>query len=273
MLLYLFFILIVTTVSIGVILWAGTFFFQGYIYTEPSAGIAWQAPAAAAMLGLGYTIWCLSIAFSAKATPQNIPYDSIFRFTPKEEMQELQGSPAPKIWAIKRSRKKGEETKESEAVLYVRKSGVKPRFHYEDTSIKPRPWQPEGVIAIEMEKPDGAKMRFERIPTAEGGYPEFVSSEGWIMREYEDGPTGLPIKFRFGRMLINLFFNIGHFVAWFLALWVVLRFQWTHALGLAMVMWLAFTLVLLPMILGYSGLVAANRQAPTALLWHAMMVC
>ncbi len=268
MLIYLLLILIVTAVSLTAILWAGTFFFQGYIYTEPSAGIFWQAPATAALLTVGYTIWCLSVAFSTGATPQNIPYDTPLRFTPKEDMHDLNGRPAPKIWAIKGDRKKTGDDRDGERVAYISKRDGPTRFHYEDTSGARRPWQAQNVIAIEIQKPDETKMRFNLVPTEVGGYREFVSPDGWVMREYEEGPTGTPVRFRFTRLLANVFFNAGHLVVWFLGLCLILRFQWGHALGFAVVMWLIVTLVILPMVLGYAGLVAANRQAPTAaLLW------
>jgi len=260
-------ILIVTAVSLTVILWAGTFFFQGYIYTEPSPGIFWQAPAAAALLTLGYTIWCFSIALNSNATGQNLPIDTIFRFSPKEEMPELQGRPAKKIWAIKIDRKKTGDNKDGEIVAYVGKAAIRPQFQYwEDKEIKPHPWHKQDVIAIEIEKPDGTKMRFDLTPTTESDYRQFESRDGWVIREYEEGPTGVPIRFRFGRLLLNLFFNACHFVGWFLGFWVLLRFQWSHALGLAVVLWLIFTLTMLPMMLGYAGSVAANRQPPRSAL-------
>src|SRR3989442_1720314 len=127
--------LIVTAVSLTVILWAGTFFFQGYIYTEPSPGIFWQAPVAAALLTFGYTIWVLAIALPKGATPTNLPYDALHRFSPKEEMHELKDKPAPKIWAIKLDRKKTGDDKDGEVVAYVRKQNPETqRFYYEDTT-------------------------------------------------------------------------------------------------------------------------------------------
>jgi hypothetical protein len=266
---YLLLILIVTAVSLTVILWAGTFFFQGYIYTEPSPGIFWQAPAAAALLTFGYSIWCFSIAFNAAATPQNVPIDTLFRFSPKEEMAELKGRPAQKIWAIKLDRKKTGDNKDGEIVPYELKRDEQGHFIYKDKSMKGHPWHAQDVIAVEIEKPDASKMRFDLIPTPEGGNREFVSKDGWVIIELAPGgPTGGPVKFRFGRLLLNLFFNVFHFVAWFLGLWVLLRFQWTHALGLAVALWLLSTLMVLPMMLDYSGLVAANRQPPrSAAIW------
>lgn len=267
MLTYLLLTLLLTAVCLTVLLWAGTFFFQGYIYTEPSPGIFWQAPVAGILLTIGYTIWTLSIAIPKGSSPQNLPYDALHRFSPKEEMTEWEGKPAPKLWAIKVDRKKTGDDKDGERIEYnlVRDSQVK--FHYEDAKGTHRPWQPSGVIAIELDKKDGSKMRFELTPTEQRDYRQFVSKDGWVIREYEEGPTGLPVKFRWGRWFINLFFNFGHLVMWFVGLWLVLRFQWTHAIGFALILWLIATLIFLPMLLGYAGLVSANRSAPpTALM-------
>jgi hypothetical protein len=265
-LIWLFFILIVTALSLAVVLWAGTFFFQGYIYTQPSAGIFWQAPAAAALLTFGYTVWCLSIALSTGATPQNLPIDTIVRFSPEEQMADLHGRPAARIWSIKKDPKKTGDDKDGERTLYVSKRDSPTKFHYQDESIRPRPWQRQDVIAFEIEIPDKENMRFDLTPTEPGAYRDYVSKEGWTIREYEEGPTGVPVKFGPARFFWNLFFNFGHLVCWFIGLWLLLRFQWAHALGFAVVLWLVATLFILPMMLGYAGLVAANRQSPTALL-------
>ena len=55
----LIFILLITFASLTVILWAGTFFFQGYIYPEPSPGIFLASPAAAFLL----TDWLHDLAY------------------------------------------------------------------------------------------------------------------------------------------------------------------------------------------------------------------
>jgi hypothetical protein len=38
-----------------------------------------------------------------------------------------------------------------------------------------------------------------------------------------------------------------HLIVWFLCLWLLLRFQWGHALGLACVAWLVLTFFLPPL--------------------------
>jgi hypothetical protein len=59
---------------------------------------------------------------------------------------------------------------------------------------------------------------------------------------------------------LNLFFNFGHLIVWFLGLWLLLRFQWGHALGFAVVAWLVMTLTILPMLLSYAGAAASGNQ-------------
>jgi hypothetical protein len=43
-----------------------------------------------------------------------------------------------------------------------------------------------------------------------------------------------------------------------------LRFQWAHALGLAFVIWLVMTLLVLPMLLAYAAEVSQARHAVSA---------
>src|SRR5207248_217340 len=115
-------------------------------------------------------------------------------------------------------------------------------------------------MRFELVRPE-KQGQFDLFSMENANYREFVSSDGWVLHEYEDGPNGIPVKFLFSRLLLNLFFNLGHLFGWFIGLWLLLRFQWTHALGFAVVLWLVFTLIFLPMMLGYAGLVAANRVA------------
>jgi hypothetical protein len=271
--LILVFILLITLVSLIVILWAGTFFFQGYIYTEPSAGIFWQAPAAAFVLTFGYMIWLMTIAFSSEATKTNIPVNVFYKFTPNEDML---AKPAEKIWAIKAPRKGTEGAeKEGDRVLYTLKTtgydGQRPVRKYKDG--QDNPWSSKDVNAIEIEtavdasKPDEkTKMRFDLTPSGVDDYRMYVGPSGWSIREWtkEGQPSGLPERFRFTRLLLNVFFNLAHLVGWFIVLWAILRFQWSHALGFALVMWLAVTLTVLPMMLFYAAETAEGRRLRTA---------
>ena len=80
-------------------------------------------------------------------------------------------------------------------------------------------------------------------------YNRFVTADGWVMTVFETGPTGRPSKFRFGRFFVNMLLNFLHLAIWFVCLWLLLRFQWAHALGLALAIWLVMTLFVVPQLL------------------------
>ena len=240
-------ILLVTGVGLTMLLLLGSIFIQGYIYTEPNRAIFWGAPAAGAVLTLFLASWCAANAYSDKASPKDIPYDTLFNFSPRVDLSE---QPAKRLWAIR----KGGKTTE-----YVSQRTAQTRWEYRDTTYDRRPWNPANVEAIEIEY-DGQKIRLDRQPYTEGAYRTFVSPDGWTMTEFDDGPTGVPTAFRVGRFLANLFFNGMHFLLWFLCLWLLLRYLWSHALGFAFVLWLVMTLTVMPMLLGYAAQVAVQRQ-------------
>src|SRR5205085_4888652 len=117
-----------------------------------------------------------------------------------------------------------------------------------------------GIDSVVLEI-EGQDYVFKRVQGSDGSYPEFVNDKGWVMKDYDDGPTGIPSAFRWGRFLMNLFLNFTHFLLWWLALWLLLRFQWSHALGLGFVLWLLFTLIFLPMLLDQAAQVAESKAA------------
>ena len=261
--LYLFIVLFVTAIGLIAAIWVGTYLFQGYIYTEPSPGLYWQAPATGLILTFGFTIWCLVVALSKQARPGDLPIDTVFRFSAKEDMLER---PAKHIWAIKRDPKKTGDEKDGERVKYRNERVKKNDYqYYEDTTSANRPWHSQDVIAIELEKDDGTMMRFDLAPVGIGENRHFRTSDGWVMNEYVNGPTGIPVKFNVLRLLLNMLFNVAHFAAWFVCLWLLLRFRWPEALGFGAVMWLIVTLILLPVLLdNAANLAVKNRTLETA---------
>jgi hypothetical protein len=272
----LIFILLITFASLTVILWAGTFFFQGYIYTEPSPGIFWQAPAAAFLLTIGYTIWLMTVAFTPTASKINIPINVFHKFTPNEDLLDR---PPATTWAIKAPRKGADgKEKEPERVEFTRKGGLgglqTTKYTYVEKKADDKRWSSKDVVAIEIEyapdptKPEEkTKMRFDSATSDVADYNLFVGPDGWTIRDWtKDGPDFVPKRFRFLRLVANVVFNVAHFFAWFIALWLLLRFQWSHALGFAFVMWLAVTLAVLPMMLFEAADVAEKRLVRTAQL-------
>jgi hypothetical protein len=244
----------VTVLIVGVtllaVLWGGTVFVQGYFYTEASTAIFWQAPVAAVLLTLFYGLWCLLDYNAAGARPGNLPYDTIFRFS----AEETKGTkPVPWLVAVKKS---------GEKIRYKRHTIGQNKYQYfqeyKDGS-KGLPWSGSGVVAILVPE-DNEEVRYEPAKSDEGTYPRFVSPDGWTMMVYDDGPTGEPIKFLTGLWLANLLLNFGHLALWFQCLWLVLRFQWGHALGLGFVLWLVATILVVPMMLASAGKAAEESR-------------
>jgi hypothetical protein len=245
--------LLLVGVTLAVLLWAGTVFLQGYWYTEPNPDAYWQGPAAAGALTLFLLVWCLLDVNAAHGPNQpNEPYDTLFRFSAREEMD---SQPAKRIWSVKKGT--------PEPVPYDRRRIGQDKWEYRDAND--RPWSPLGVEAILIER-DGEKMRFDLDMSADSGYATYVSPDGWAMPEYD---LGRPSTYRFGRFFVNMLLNGLHFAVWFVCLWLLLRFQWSHALGLAFVLWLVMTLVVVPILMIRCGEVAREGATAAATTWRA----
>jgi hypothetical protein len=128
------------------------------------------------------------------------------------------------------------------------------------------PGKPLQIVA--SDKVDGEKHVFKPQFDAQGN---FKVEKGQSLRYYEDGDPkkrymeeGYPGQitiFHFGWVVIGLFLNFGFLLVWFLSLWLLLEFQWPHALGLAFVAWL-ISLFILPMILTQAEKVRKERLPP-----------
>jgi hypothetical protein len=245
-------ILLVTGATLAVFLYVGGMFLQGYIYTEPSRDINWQAPAAGAALMVFLMLWCFLDANAADASPRELPYDTLFRFSANVDLLK---EPAKEIWAIK---------KDGEKKPYTLRKVSPTSYRYVDPTYSPeRPWRDDGVESLQIVI-GGETYQFDRVKLAAAdkkyaGYLEYLNDKGWVIKDYGDGPTSIPSKFRLGRLVMNLLLNFGFLLVWWLSLWLIMRFQWSHALLLAIVMWLVFLLTVMPMLLGYAGEVAEQQ--------------
>jgi hypothetical protein len=255
-------IIVVIGVTLSVLLWVGTVYLQSYFYTEPSAGAYWQAPAAGAALALFLLVWCL-LNVNTPHDPGQVlpyePYDTLFRFSPVEDLDK---EPANKIWAVRKGVK--------DPIPFERRRTGQNSYEYVDVVTKRQRWSFTGVEAILLEPHDkGEKIRFEldKKLLDDTGSSRYVSEQGWVMGESN---LGQPSTFRTGRFLANLLLNLFHLALWFVCLWMLLHFQWSHALGLAVVLWLVMTLAFVPMLMSRCGEVARGGEPPTSppAAWH-----
>lgn len=231
---------LVVGVVITILLGALSFLVQSYLYTETSPGIFWQAPAAGGVLALFLAVWCLLNYSSPGANPANLPYNTILNFRSTNKMFE---DPVRKLWSVKKNGKEveyvGKKEPQATGQILVRYLEKIPPYS---------PWSPNDVEAVILEY-KGEKVRFEPRTSEQTGYPEFVSKDGWVMPVYDRMILGNPTRANGGLFYANLMLNGLHFVAWFLCLWLILRFQWGHALLMALGFWAAMTILVLPVLL------------------------
>jgi hypothetical protein len=229
-------------VALGVFFWAGTLWFQGYIYSEPAADLHWRAPAASAVLTLFFALW----AYLEYHNPER--YETVFNFSPEEVKT------YPEFWTVKDGAK----------VRYTPARDARGRQLYLDAERNPPKTHPDAVIV----KEEGREVEFKAERDAKchfkierGQSLNYVDDQG---RGMSENALGILSTFRWGNFLRAWAVNLAHLAAWFVVLWLLLRFQWGHALGLALFFWLAVTLTIMPMLLARMRETAARTTAQAA---------
>jgi hypothetical protein len=228
-------VMVVLAVVLTAALWFGTVFLQSYFYTEPSGGVAWQAPLAAALLTGFFLFWSLvnvwgGTLVDGRPDRPDLPYDVLWKFSNRIY---LTSEPVAQFESKKRL--------EGDSQVCVRDKVAGP-YTYKLKGGTDR-WGPEGVEWIKLTH-DGQQYTFKPVKQEGGGYRVFVNdADGWELREIE---MGRPTKTSFGRLLMYFFLNALHLLMWVVCIWLVLRFAPGHAVGLALALWLLFTLAVLP---------------------------
>jgi hypothetical protein len=226
---------------------AALLFIQGYIYSEPVEQLSWRAPVAAAVLTAFLALWALLDYSAIDPNQAEIPYDTVFRFNPTETYA------VKEFWSIKK-----EDGGEKKTRFVQRGSGE----YYDEQG---RPWQrsdTQGIVAAIVVNEKGQEMRFEpqlardgKFKTGSEAFPGYFQVKGRRSMIY----LGQVSVFRWGVFLGNLLLNLLHLGVWFVCLWLILRFQWSHALGLSVILWLVMTLTVMPVLLAKTYEAARQR--------------
>jgi hypothetical protein len=220
--------------GLATFLWAGTLFFQGYIYSEPVSELYWRAPAAGVVIALLLAFWC----FLDFRNPGR--YDATW-FEPTASDEEV----FDKFWSVK-----GEQE-----TVYEAHKDAQGRIEYRDAAG--RPWarsDAEGVVEAIIVEENGQRVRFNAELTKD---KKFKAATGEPVRYIEAGGRGrvmtdryigkLPVS-HWGATLAKILLSLLHLGLWFVCLWLILQFQRGHAFGLALVIWVTLTLILLPLL-------------------------
>ena len=253
-------ILAVMWFVLGALFWAGSVWFQGYIYNEPSSGLEWRSPAAATALAVFAGFWCwLNLRGYDPRTPDELPYGNIFEFSTTQQQE---------VGQLTSVKKRRGQAKSEEAAYKARKMGGR---KIEFVNAHNQVWKrsdADGYVEAIIVELDGQPVRLDAELTKEGNFPpnqpaRFAEAGGQGRYMIED-QLGRVFGFRWGLLLGNLSLNLGYLLVWFLCLWLLLRFQWSHALGLAVVFWMVMTLLILPMLRTQMIKLAQQRATPTA---------
>jgi hypothetical protein len=239
----LFWLYVLLWAALAILLIAWTLWFQGYLYSETLADWWWRAPAAATLLALFVAFW----GWIDYQNPGR--YGTLFLFSPTEEKD------FDELTVV--TNKDGKEN----LTRYRLRKAVQglPEYRSAVSPYRPVPSHPDAVIVRE----EGQDVRFEPERDQNGKFKIrpgqsllYVDERGRVMSEASLGRLS---KFRWDLFLGNIALNLCHLVLWFVCLWVLLRFQWSHALGLAVVFWIATTMLVLPMLLGKVEEAAHNQ--------------
>jgi hypothetical protein len=139
----------------------------------------------------------------------------------------------------------------------------------------------QGIMEEVLLPLDGAKVKF--VPELRNG--KFKIEPGQSLRYYEVGGNrvltedellrGEISESHMGLLWLNFLLNFFFLGLWFACLWLLLRFQWPHALGLALACWLVMTIpgsivsTLLAKGRDAAGETAKERAA-AAMLWTVL---
>lgn len=240
--LYLLLTLLLMGLALGVIFWAGSMWLQGYFYSEPAEQLYWRAPAASAALTLFVGLWCILYARNPAQ------FETLFNASTRQDRE------FPQFWAVKGKEK----------TLYKQARSAQGRPVYLDEERKPPKTHPDVIIV----KEDGQDVEFKPDRDAQGNFRiekgqslSYQDNRGRVMSEDSLGRYAVP---RMGAFFVNVLFNLFHLGLWFLAMWLLLRFQWTHALGLAVFFWFLMTLTFLPLLLNSAREPPGPRALKTA---------
>jgi hypothetical protein len=218
--------------ALAVALWALTLVLQAWLYTEPVTQLYWRAPLASLIVTAFIFYWCF------------LDYRSPGRYGALHDVSGVgrEDEQFDTFWSVKKNQE----------VPFTARRTAQGRYEYRDASGKL--WSrsdTEGVVqAIIVENKDHEKIRFEAELTPEGkftnvqGQPVRYVEVGGRGRVMTDDYPGLVRLTRWSRIVANLFLNFLLMGLLFAGLWPLLRFQWSHALGLAVVFWLALIFIL-----------------------------
>ncbi len=208
--------------ALAAVLFGISRFIQASFYETVAKGLWWRALVAAAIVWLVGLIWPSLINLAGGARwPINFD-DVVF----------LRAADTPSV-TFRELRVPDEETGRE---ISYRRAVVGGTVQFRDEQNRPIPQTPPVVIAVPEE---GEATRWEVVRDKDGyidrsqGTAFYQNAEGRRIPESAFF-TGIEATSGYGQFFLTLFGDLVLFAAWFLTLWLVLQFQWPHALLIAL---------------------------------------
>lgn len=241
----------VSAAALTALFWGLALIGQGYLYGQPADKLPLRALVAGLAVALFMGVW--TYANTRASHPDK--YGTVFEFTPTstKEVTEFE--------AVRRFGKT-----DGKAVTWLTDEKGQPR----ETMTRYK-WEAEGggkfvevgtakefklndanslTLALLVPE-DGKTVRFE-APTKDGVYvtkkEEVRFEEQGGSRYIEGGRPRQMVVPSASAFALAVVLNVGHFVVWFLAFWLVLRFSAGHALLFVAVLGTVAMLVVMPLL-------------------------
>jgi hypothetical protein len=242
----LFLVLFALWLVMVIALAAWTIWFSGYLYSEPTGEIYWRAPAAGAVVLLALTVWVWSDYRTPPGRYQVFWYatESTDKPDPYKEIRTVNADGIEEVY------------------FYSKTADGKAQYRTQaGKTLTARPQQitvQEGDEKVVYEPDRDAKGNFK--PSGDG-LVHYRDNRGRDLVEGAFHARSIPGSGRsFGVFVLHFLLLI----AWFLSLWLLLRFQWAHALGQAVVLWAVMLMFVMPPLLSRTEEVARERAVAKA---------
>lgn len=267
--------LVLVTLALFALFWGVSAVAQGYLYNEPASRLPLRALAAALAVGSFLAVW----AIVDKKHPGK--YDTFFEFSSYttaefQEFEAVRWSVDPATPRNKPGFRKNEKGEPAETVTrFKRPGGNKSGLFRADGTGETFRQNTSSTLtaAIVVPAADGTPVRLVaemQVPDAKGKFvplkPDMLKDDPkgvvyapntryleqrgsrYVQAKQLDDHKGVLFVPSSAVVATALLLNVGHFVVWFLAIWLLLRFGWGHALGLAVAAGLVTMLVILPLL-------------------------
>ena len=246
--------LLLVTVALFALFWGGSLIAQGYLYNQPADRLPLRALAAAALMGSFLIMW----VWIDKKSPGK--YETFFEVEGEERSQFTEFE-AVRVQPVHNG--KQITYKPAEVVSKVKRGvGAAAEFIDERTG---KPFALSGTfppdnaelvtVAVVVKDETGNPVRYEAVMdvnpnTGEKTYSRNVDSRRFVQVKGDRyiRPTQLGVIYVPRTVFWALALNVVHYVVWFAAFWLLLRFNWKHSLLFATVFGLVTMLMLMPLL-------------------------